>query len=86
MFKAAFKGFNQDYKVKTAPKGFSKDDANIDLIRLKSYFVVHHFSDEEVFSAEYLDNLLYHFQLLRPYFDYMSDVLTTDLNGVSLLK
>ena len=26
-------------KLKTAPKGFSKDDANIDLIRLKSYTV-----------------------------------------------
>ena len=26
-----------------------------------------------------------HFLLLRPYFDYMSEVLTTDLNGVSLL-
>ena len=25
------------------------------------------------------------FRALRPYFDYMSDVLTTDLNGVSLI-
>jgi len=25
------------------------------------------------------------FELLRPYFDYMSDVLTTDLNGASTL-
>jgi uncharacterized protein (TIGR02453 family) len=85
-FKAAFGGFNQEYAVKTAPKGFSKDHPDMDLIRLKSYFVTHSFSDKEVFSADFKDKLVHHFLLLRPYFDYMSEVLTTDLNGVSLLK
>ncbi|MCW9038425.1 DUF2461 domain-containing protein [Altibacter sp.] len=84
-FKKAFGGFNQEYAVKTAPKGFSKEDPNIDLIRLKSYFVTHSFSDGEVFDPNFKENLLYHYGLLRPYFNYMSDVLTTDLNGVSLL-
>jgi uncharacterized protein (TIGR02453 family) len=85
-FKEAFAGFNQEYKVKTAPKGFSKDHPNIDLIRLKSFFVVHDFSDKEVMSPDFKDNLIHHYGLLRPFFDYMSEVLTTDLNGVSLLK
>ena len=85
-FKREFGGFDQTYKVRTAPKGFSKEDPNIELIRLKSYFVVHKFTDAEVFSENFRENLLYHYQLLRPFFDYMSDVLTTDLNGVSLLK
>jgi uncharacterized protein (DUF2461 family) len=47
--------------------------------------VTHAFSDQEVTHPEFADKLLYHFELLRPYFDYMSEVLTTDLNGVSLL-
>ncbi len=84
-FDKAFGGFNTDYAVKTAPKGFSKEHPNIDLIRLKSYFVVHKFTDAEVFSPDFSDKLLYHYKLLRPFFDYMSEVLTTDLNGVSLL-
>jgi uncharacterized protein (TIGR02453 family) len=84
-FKKAFGEFVQEYKVKTAPKGFSKEDPNIDLIRLKSYFFVHKFKDKEVFSYRFQENLLKHFKLLRPYFDYMSEVLTTDLNGESLL-
>ena len=84
-FKKAFGGFNTEYAVKTAPKGFNKEDPNIDLIRLKSYFVVHKFSDAEVYSEDFKDNVVHHFELLRPYFDYMSEVLTTDLNGVSLL-
>ncbi len=85
-FKKAFNGFNQHYKVKTAPKGFSKEDSNIDLIRLKSYFVEHKFTDSEVHSPDFIDKLLYHYQLLRPYYNYMSSVLTTDLNGVSLIE
>lgn len=84
-FQEAFGGFNQEYQVKTAPKGFDKEDPNIDLIRLQSYFFSHPFTDGEVTSPDFLDRLLYHFELLRPFFDYMSEVLTTDLNGVPLL-
>ncbi|GAA0721843.1 DUF2461 domain-containing protein [Aquimarina litoralis] len=85
-FQKAFGGFNTDYQVKTAPKGFSKEHPAIDLIKNKSFFVTKSFTDKEVFSEGFLDNLTYHYRLLRPYFDYMSDVLTTDLNGVSLLE
>ena len=83
-FKKAFQGFNQENQLKTAPRDFNKEDPNIDLIKLKNYFVVHHFTDDEVMSKDFEDQLMNHFLLLRPYFDYMSEVLTTDLNGVSL--
>lgn len=85
-FRKAFGNFTQDNVVKTAPKGFDKEDENIDLIRLKSFTVKHSFTDEEVFAPDFKENLIDHFGLLKPFFDYMSDVLTTDLNGVSLLE
>lgn len=72
--------------VKTAPKGFDKNDPNIDLIRLKSFFVTRSFTDEEVHASDFAHKILKHYKLLRPFFDYMSDVLTTDLNGESLIK
>jgi uncharacterized protein (TIGR02453 family) len=84
-FKKAFGGFNRRSVVKTAPKGFSKDHSDIDLLRLKSFFVVHNFTDTEVHAANFKDDLIYHYELVRPFFDYMSEVLTTDLNGVSFL-
>lgn len=84
-FKKAFGGLNEEYQVKTAPKGFSKDHPAIDLIKNKAFFVTHTFTDEEVLADDFLDKVIYHFELLRPFFDYMSDVLTTDLNGESLL-
>ena len=85
-FQKAFGGFIPENAVKTAPKGFSTDDENIDLIRLKSFVVRHRFTDKEVFSENFKDLVVAHYRLLRPYFDYMSSVLTTDLNGVSLLE
>ena len=84
-FNKAFQGFNQENQLKTAPRDFNKEDPNIDLIKLKNYFVAHRFTDDQVLSKDFEDRLMHHFLLLRPYFDYMSEVLTTDLNGVSLL-
>jgi len=84
-FKKVYNGFNQENAVKTAPRNFDKEDPNIDLIKLKSFFVSHSFTDKEVFSEDFEENITNHFLLLCPYFDYMSEVLTTDLNGVSIL-
>lgn len=78
-------GFEPRDFVKTAPKGFDKNDPNIDLIRLKCFYVSHSLTDAEVLQEDFEQKVLAHFALLRPFFDYMSDVLTTDLNGVSLL-
>ncbi len=72
-------------EVKTAPKGFSKDHPNIDLIRKKGFIFVRNFSDKEVVAENFLDTVDKSFQAVRPYFNYMSEVLTTNLNGESLL-
>ena len=85
-FAKAFGAFITDSAVKTAPKGFDPHHDNIDLIKLKKFVVRHHFTDEEVFSDSFGATVLHHFNLLLPFFDYMSSVLTTDLNGVSLLE
>ena len=72
-------------EVKTAPKGFSKEDPNIDLIRKKAYLFTKKYRDKEVLAKDFLQKVNADFKAVRPFFDYMSSVLTTDLNGVSLL-
>ena len=72
-------------EVKTAPKGFSKEDPNIDLIKKKAYLFTKKYSDKEVLAKDFLQKVNADFKAVRPFFDYMSSVLTTDLNGVSLL-
>ncbi|MEO0526495.1 MAG: DUF2461 domain-containing protein [Bacteroidota bacterium] len=71
--------------VKTAPKGFDKEHPNIDLIKRKQFIFVRNFTDKEVLSPNLMDELDHSFKLIRPYFDLMSDILTTNLNGESLL-
>lgn len=73
-------------EVKTAPKGFSKDDPNIDLIRKKAFVFVRNFSDKEVLDTKFIDEVNKSFKEVRPFFDLMSEILTTNLNGESLLN
>lgn len=72
--------------VKTSPKGFDKDHENIDLIRQKQFIFIRNFTDEEVLSPNFLDEIDKSYKAIRPYFDYMGDVLNTNLNGESLLR
>ena len=72
-------------EVKTAPKGFSKEHPNINLIRKKQYVFIKNFSNKEVLASDFLTVVDKYFINIRPFFDYMSVVLTTDLNGESLL-
>lgn len=84
-FKRYFRGELHGDELKTAPKGFQKDDPAIDLIRKKGFIAVRNFSDAEVLSEDFEKEVAQSFQALRPFFDYMSEVLTTDLNGTSLI-
>ncbi len=71
-------------QVKTTPKGFAKEDVNIDLLRFKQFIIRHQFSDEEVKSKSFHQSMANGFKNMRPFFDYMSNILTTDLNGTPL--
>ncbi|MGB5480679.1 MAG: DUF2461 domain-containing protein [Eudoraea sp.] len=73
-------------EVKTAPKGFSKDDPNIDLIRKKAFIFVRNFTDKEVLNKDFIVEVNKSFKEIRPYFNLMSEILTTNLNGESLLN
>lgn len=83
-FKSIWGGFVGD-EVKTAPRGFNKDHQAIDLIKKKQYIFIKKFSDKEVLDSKFIDTVNESFKVVRPFLDYMSDVLTTDLNGVSLI-
>ncbi|REC62849.1 TIGR02453 family protein [Chryseobacterium pennae] len=70
--------------VKTAPRGFDKNHPAIDLIRKKQYIVMRKFTDKEVLSDNFQKEVVSTLLAMRPFFDYMSEVLTTDLNGEPL--
>lgn len=78
-------GTIQGEELKTAPRGYDKDNPALDLIRKKSFTVHRSFTDAEVTSDNFLLEVKQTFEAMRPYFDYMSLVLTTDMNGESIL-
>lgn len=71
--------------LKTAPRGFDKEHPDMDLIRMKQFIIVRNFTDEEVLKPNFLEELDEAYKAMRPYFDYMSEILTTDLNGESII-
>ena len=58
----------------------------MDLIRMKQFIVTREFTDEEVLSLHFFEEVSNSFKAMRPYFNYMSEILTTDLNGVSMIE
>lgn len=71
--------------LKTAPRGFDKEHPNMDLIRMKQFIVVRNFTDKEVLASNFFEEISNSYKAMRPYFDYMSEILTTDLNGESII-
>lgn len=72
-------------QVKTKPKGFSINDPAIDLVRHKQFIVKHEFTSDEVRSVDFPKVMAQSFHQMRPFLDYMTDILTTDLNGVPIV-
>lgn len=71
--------------LKTAPKGFDKDHPDIEIIKKNQFIFVKNLKDSEVLHQDFGRHISEYFNILRPWLDYMSHVLTTNPNGESLL-
>lgn len=83
-FKSIWGGFTGD-ELKTAPRGFDKEHKAIDLIRKKQFVFTKKYTDNEVISPGFLKDVNVSFEVVKPYFNYMSSVLTTNINGEPLI-
>lgn len=82
-----FKSFFGELKgdqLKTCPKGFDKESPVLDLLRYKQYLLMKGYTDAEVLSDDFLEKADDTFKAMRPFFDLLSYILTTDENGVPL--
>lgn len=84
-FKDTFQTMDGD-AVKTAPKGFPKDHPAIDLIRNKQFIVSKKYSAKDVKDKGFFKEVAKDYKAIRPFFDYMSEILTHNLNGEPLYK
>ncbi len=61
-----FKTLDAEDKLKTAPKGYEKDHPEIDLLKYKSYVVMHRLSDKQLNSADFPDYCTKVFKAMFP--------------------
>ena len=72
-------------EVKTSPKGFTSDHEYIDLIKKKQFIFIKKLKDKDILDEKFQKELVSCFESIRPFFDYMSEVLTTNLDGESIV-
>lgn len=70
--------------LKTAPRGFTQDHPDIDLLRMKQFLFRTSFSTEETLAPDFVDEVVFTLRCVRPFFDHMGEVLAHDVNGVRL--
>ena len=72
-------------EVKTSPKGFTSDHKYIDLIKKKQFIFIKKLKEKDILDEKFQNELVNYFESIRPFFDYMSEVLTTNLDGESII-
>ena len=77
-------GEMQGERLKSSPKGFDSSHEAIDLLRYKQFLVMRRFTDQEVLSDDFLQLADRTIKEMRPFLDYMSEVLTVDANGLMI--
>lgn len=82
-FKDTF-GEIQGEQLQNAPRGYDVDHKDIDLLKYKSFVATRTMKDKDVTSENFMQEVVKTFKNVRPFFDYMTDILTHDLDGVPL--
>ena len=72
-------------KLVNVPRGFEKDHPAADLLKYKQFLISRNIPEKVLLSKKGLDEVVKSFRAMRPFFDYMSDILTTNTNGESLV-
>ena len=75
-FKKNFGGLIEDEKLKTSPKGFSKDHRFIDLLRNKTFAVQYDLTQKEIQEDDFQDKLVEIYKEMLPFRNYLNKAVT----------
>jgi uncharacterized protein (TIGR02453 family) len=74
-FKTSFSKLWEDDKLKTAPKGYAKDHPQLEWLKLKSFIVMHEFSDKEVMDKSFMKKLIQVMRTAKPLNDFLQEAI-----------
>ncbi|MCP9198398.1 DUF2461 domain-containing protein [Gramella sp. GC03-9] len=75
-FKDSFEELIKDERLKTAPKGYSQEHRHIDLLRNKSFAVMHSFTQKEVMQEDFQDKIIELYKKMLPFRRYLNKAVT----------
>jgi uncharacterized protein (TIGR02453 family) len=75
-FKRTFGSLYEDEKLTNAPKGFSNDHPHIDLLRNKTFAVVHELSKKEVLQPDFKEKIIEVYKEMLPFRRYLNTSVT----------
>ncbi|KAI9060058.1 hypothetical protein FKP32DRAFT_1595808 [Trametes sanguinea] len=68
--------FGQEDELKVAPKGIDKTHKDIDLLKCRSFAVIHKFTDIQVLSPTFKEELANVARVMRPFVHCLNDLMT----------
>ena len=75
-FKKYFGDLDQDYKLKTRPKGYLEDHPNMEYLKLKSYTVTHILDPKELSKPNAVKTVLAGFEKLYPFIVFLRNAIS----------
>ena len=75
-FKANFDQLLQDDKLKSSPKGYSNDHRYIDLLRNKSFAVMHPFTQNEILQEDFQQKVIEVYKEMLPFRRYLNHAVS----------
>jgi uncharacterized protein (TIGR02453 family) len=74
-FKVLYASFDDFDKLKTAPKGYAKDHAHIELLKLKSFIVSRALTDKEVIDKKFIKVATESAKAIKPLNNFIKEAL-----------
>lgn len=71
-FKKYYGKLDEEYKLKTTPKGYDKDHPDIELLRLNSFIVWHKYTDKEISNKNFVKELAKGSKIMKPFLDFLN--------------
>lgn len=72
-FKKYFKGFDEEDKLKTAPKGFEKDHPHIELLKNRHFIVSHRINEKDLTEKNFVNAVTAGLKAMHPLIQYLRE-------------
>jgi uncharacterized protein (TIGR02453 family) len=75
-FKKMYGAFETEYALKNIPKGYDKDHAHREWLKLKSFVVSHPFTDAEVTNKKFMKTVIDTYKTAKPLNDFLKEAIS----------